>query len=73
MHYLAFSLTVAMFFLSQVLHNPSSSEWTLVVRYAQVRDSGLYDCHVHTDPKLAKTFTLAVEGEGCSLQFYTLL
>ncbi|XP_071535768.1 uncharacterized protein [Panulirus ornatus] len=44
----------------QVVHRPGSDEWTLVVSYAQLRDSGIYECQVNTDPKLSRPVTLNV-------------
>ncbi|XP_071517035.1 zwei Ig domain protein zig-8-like [Panulirus ornatus] len=48
----------------QVVHTEGSDEWTLVVRYAQLRDAGLYDCQVNTDPKLSRPVTLIVLDGG---------
>ncbi|KAK3849970.1 hypothetical protein Pcinc_043299 [Petrolisthes cinctipes] len=44
----------------QVVHAEGSSEWTLVVRYAQLRDAGVYDCQVNTQHKLSRPVTLKV-------------
>lgn len=49
---------------SQVVHSEGSDEWTLVVRYTQARDAGIYDCQVNTDPKLSRPVTLNVLGKS---------
>ncbi|XP_064103361.1 uncharacterized protein LOC135213310 [Macrobrachium nipponense] len=44
----------------QVVHAEGSDEWTLVVRYAQLRDAGVYECQVNTNMKLSRPVTLKV-------------
>ncbi|XP_071532375.1 zwei Ig domain protein zig-8-like [Panulirus ornatus] len=34
----------------QVIHSPGSKDWILKIKYAQVRDSGNYECQVSTKP-----------------------
>ncbi|KAG7164243.1 Zwei Ig domain protein zig-8-like 15 [Homarus americanus] len=46
----------------QVVHAEGSQEWTLVVRYTQLRDAGVYECQVNTEPKLSRHVTLRVHG-----------
>lgn len=36
------------------------SEWTLRIRSAQVKDAGLYECQVSTEPKISKIYRLHV-------------
>ncbi|KAK7084292.1 hypothetical protein SK128_014868, partial [Halocaridina rubra] len=43
-----------------VVHREGSDEWTLVVRYAQPRDAGIYDCQINTDPKISHPITLSI-------------
>ena len=38
------------------------SEWTLRIRSAQVKDAGLYECQVSTEPKISKIYRLHVVG-----------
>ncbi|XP_042230501.1 zwei Ig domain protein zig-8-like isoform X2 [Homarus americanus] len=45
----------------QVVHAEGSQEWTLVVRYTQLRDAGVYECQVNTEPKLSRHVTLRVQ------------
>ena len=49
-----------MIFLLQVVNTEGSNEWTLVVRYSQLRDAGIYECQVNTDPKISQAVTLSV-------------
>ncbi|XP_047471439.1 uncharacterized protein LOC125026883 [Penaeus chinensis] len=44
----------------QVVHNDNSNEWTLVIQYAQLRDAGIYECQINTEPKLSRPVTLTV-------------
>ncbi|XP_063844539.1 zwei Ig domain protein zig-8-like [Scylla paramamosain] len=42
------------------LHADRSENWTLQIRFSQVRDSGEYQCQVNTDPRISMLFTLTV-------------
>nr|XP_045624366.1 uncharacterized protein LOC123774260 [Procambarus clarkii] len=44
----------------QVVHSEDSEEWTLVLRFVQLRDAGVYDCQVNTVHKLSRPVTLTV-------------
>lgn len=46
----------------QVILPPGSSNWTLQIKYPQVRDSGLYECQINTEPKLSLLYTLHIIG-----------
>ena len=48
----------------QVVHPDKSENWTLQIRFAQVRDSGVYECQVNTEPKMSLAYHLAVVGES---------
>ena len=39
-----------------------SDEWTLKISSPQIRDSGIYECQVSTEPKISQAFRLAVVG-----------
>ncbi|XP_071537040.1 neural cell adhesion molecule L1-like [Panulirus ornatus] len=43
------------------LHADRSENWTLLIRFSQVRDSGEYHCQVNTDPKISMVFYLKVQ------------
>lgn len=44
----------------QSLHSDGSDEWTLKISSPQVRDSGIYECQVSTEPKISQAFNLSV-------------
>ncbi|XP_071528905.1 zwei Ig domain protein zig-8-like [Panulirus ornatus] len=44
----------------QVIHPEKSENWTLQIKYAQLRDSGVYECQVNTAPKLSMSYILNV-------------
>ncbi|XP_066979450.1 opioid-binding protein/cell adhesion molecule-like [Macrobrachium rosenbergii] len=46
----------------KIVHEEGTDLWTLVVQYAQMRDSGTYECQVNADPKISRPVTLNVYG-----------
>lgn len=46
-----------------VIRPDRSENWTLQIRSAQGRDSGVYECQVNTEPKMSLSFQLNVIGE----------
>uniref|UniRef100_A0A1S4GNM4 Ig-like domain-containing protein n=1 Tax=Anopheles gambiae TaxID=7165 RepID=A0A1S4GNM4_ANOGA len=44
----------------QVLHPEGSVNWTLQIKYPQVRDTGVYECQINTEPKMSLSYTLNV-------------
>ncbi|XP_016964540.1 fibroblast growth factor receptor homolog 2 [Drosophila biarmipes] len=44
----------------KVVRTVDSKDWTLHVKYAQPRDSGIYECQVNTEPKISMAFRLNV-------------
>ncbi|RLU21045.1 hypothetical protein DMN91_007661 [Ooceraea biroi] len=44
-----------------VKHPEVSDEWTLKIAYVQMRDAGVYECQVNTEPKMNLAFMLKVE------------
>ncbi|XP_008204831.1 limbic system-associated membrane protein [Nasonia vitripennis] len=44
----------------QSLHSDGTDEWTLKISSPQVRDSGVYECQVSTEPKISLAYTLSV-------------
>lgn len=40
-----------------------TNTWALLVKYAQKRDEGEYECQISTEPKLSHTVRLIVVGE----------
>ncbi|XP_064082266.1 lachesin-like [Macrobrachium nipponense] len=44
----------------RVLHPEDSDRWTLQIKYAQIRDAGIYECQVNTEPKISMSYFLSV-------------
>ncbi|XP_055849470.1 zwei Ig domain protein zig-8 [Episyrphus balteatus] len=44
----------------KVIRTEDSKDWSLQVKYAQPRDSGIYECQVNTEPKISMAFRLNV-------------
>lgn len=47
----------------QVIHSEDSKDWILKIKYAQVRDSGNYECQISTRPVKSYIVRLNVFGE----------
>ncbi|XP_037772426.1 uncharacterized protein LOC119568100 [Penaeus monodon] len=47
----------------RVLHPENSNDWTLEIRFATLRDSGVYECHVNSDPKISRHVYLVVSDK----------
>ncbi|KAK4312582.1 hypothetical protein Pmani_015994 [Petrolisthes manimaculis] len=48
----------------RVLHPENSNDWTLHIKFATLRDSGLYECQVNSDPKISRPVILnVIEGQ----------
>lgn len=47
----------------QVIRPDKSDNWTLQIKYPQLRDSGVYECQVNTEPKMSLPFRLNVIGK----------
>lgn len=50
---------------NQVIRADRSDKWTLQIKFPQLRDAGIYECQVNTEPKMSMAFRLNVVGE-CS-------
>uniref|UniRef100_A0A182JL28 Ig-like domain-containing protein n=1 Tax=Anopheles atroparvus TaxID=41427 RepID=A0A182JL28_ANOAO len=46
----------------QVIRQENSVNWTLQIKYPQVRDSGVYECQINTEPKMSLSYRLNVIG-----------
>ncbi|KAJ8945743.1 hypothetical protein NQ318_012065 [Aromia moschata] len=46
----------------QVIRPEKSDNWTLQIKFPQLRDSGIYECQVNTEPKMSLAFRLNVIG-----------
>lgn len=47
-----------------VIKSASGDMWTLRIRSVQLRDAGLYECQVSSEPKISKAVRLKVVGES---------
>ncbi|KAH0949060.1 hypothetical protein HN011_004008, partial [Eciton burchellii] len=50
-----------------VKHPEASDEWTLKIAYVQLRDAGVYECQVNTEPKMNLAFMLKVEAAQATI------
>ncbi|XP_073999109.1 neurotrimin-like isoform X2 [Rhodnius prolixus] len=41
-------------------HSPQTEEWTLQIRFPQIRDSGWYECQIGTNPPIGLSMMLTV-------------
>ncbi|XP_043522813.1 uncharacterized protein LOC122535389 [Frieseomelitta varia] len=44
------------------IHNAQTDDWTLEIKYPQLRDSGYYECQVSTTPHMSHIVYLDVIG-----------
>lgn len=44
-------------------HTPHTDEWTLRIRYAQKKDSGIYECQISTTPPVGIPVYLTIVGK----------
>lgn len=58
-----FTFFSSRFDASQVIRADRSDRWTLQIKFPQLRDSGIYECQVNTEPKMSLAFRLNVVGE----------
>ena len=47
----------------QVIRSVKAENWTLQIKFVQLRDSGIYECQVNTEPKMSMAFRLNVVGK----------
>ncbi|GIY10718.1 hypothetical protein CDAR_97291 [Caerostris darwini] len=53
----------------EALHLQKSNDWTLQIKYTQLRDSGTYECQVSSDPKISFFVNLTIVGKLHCLLF----
>lgn len=46
----------------EAMHSPHAEDWTLRIRYAQRKDSGIYECQISTTPPIGHSVFLNVVG-----------
>lgn len=44
----------------RVLHPENSDDWTLHIKFVTLRDAGVYECQVNSDPKISRKVTLTI-------------
>lgn len=54
----------------QVIRPEKSENWTLLIKFPQQRDSGIYECQVNTEPKMSLAFWLNVVGKTIFFEMY---
>ncbi|XP_068894414.1 zwei Ig domain protein zig-8-like isoform X2 [Tenebrio molitor] len=52
----------------QVIRPDKSDNWTLQIKFPQLRDSGVYECQVNTEPKMSLPFRLNVIAKARILE-----
>lgn len=57
----------------EAMHSPHTEEWTLRIRYAQRKDSGIYECQISTTPPTGHSVYLNVVGKLRSKIIYIFL
>ena len=53
------------------IHNAQTDDWTLEIKYPQLRDSGYYECQVSTTPHMSHIVYLDVIGESFSFTHFS--
>lgn len=46
-----------------IIHPIDSDDWDLKIGYTQIKDSGIYECQVNTEPKINLAVQLEVTGK----------
>ncbi|XP_015370217.1 PREDICTED: uncharacterized protein LOC107166174 [Diuraphis noxia] len=46
------------------INQPPSEDWTLQIKYPQIRDSGIYECQISTTPHISQYIHLQVVGKS---------
>lgn len=53
------------------VHSPHSDEWSLRIKYSQLKDSGIYECQISTTPPIGYPIYLSVKGNVFLILFLT--
>lgn len=57
-----------------MIRSHDAGNWTLQIKYPQLRDNGVYECQINTEPKMSLSYTLNVVGECYHTNFlFTIL
>lgn len=57
----------------QVIRPEHSEKWTLQIKFPQIRDAGIYECQVNTEPKMSMAFRLNIVGMYYNVFFIMLI
>ncbi|CAL1300946.1 unnamed protein product [Larinioides sclopetarius] len=52
----------------EALHLRKNNDWTLQIKYTQLRDSGTYECQVSSDPKISFFVNLTIVEAKASIE-----
>lgn len=55
----------------EAVHSPHSDEWSLRIKYSQLKDSGIYECQISTTPPIGYPIYLSVIGNVFLILFLT--
>lgn len=53
-------------YLLQVIRSHDLGNWTLQIKYPHLRDNGVYECQINTEPKMSLSYVLNVVGKDWS-------
>lgn len=51
------------YYLLQVIRSHDLGNWTLQIKYPHLRDNGVYECQINTEPKMSLSYVLNVVGK----------
>lgn len=52
-----------LYYLLQVIRSHDLGNWTLQIKYPHLRDNGVYECQINTEPKMSLSYVLNVVGK----------
>lgn len=64
---LSFQPCVCIYIL-QVIRSHDLGNWTLQIKYPHLRDNGVYECQINTEPKMSLSYVLNVVGKAYRLE-----
>lgn len=59
----SFSFLPSIVPLFQVIRSHDLGNWTLQIKYPHLRDNGVYECQINTEPKMSLSYSLNVVGK----------
>lgn len=61
--YFASPVLTPVYYLFQVIRSHDLGNWTLQIKYPHLRDNGVYECQINTEPKMSLSYVLNVVGK----------